>query len=159
MVPILVCKLLDDECVSPLQKFCPEILSKVEGVEVKTRQQIKVAKDTSVKLKSKTNKHRNFSLLNYKWSWLGQVGEVFNKLPSDLKAKGMETSWMKVKSEGKGILNGSAERKNSGRQKKKKLNHKNQQSVHTGSTLNNELNVNLVDWKEYAAIWNANKTH
>ena len=71
----------------------------------------------------------------------------------------METSWMKVKSEGKGILNGSAERKNSGRQKKKKLNHKNQQSVHTGSTLNNELNVNLVNWKEYAAIWNANKTH
>ena len=84
---------------------------------------------------------------------------MFNKLPSDLKAKGMETSWMKVKSEGKGILNGSAERKNSGRQKKKKLNHKNQQSVHTGSTLNNELNVNLVNWKVYAAIWNANKTH
>ena len=84
---------------------------------------------------------------------------MFEKLPSDLKAKGMETSWMKVKSEGKGILNGSAERKNSGRQKKKKLNHRNQQSVHTGSTLNNELNVNLVNWKEYAAIWNANKTH
>ena len=155
----LVCKLLDQECVSPLQKFCPEILSKVEGVEVKTRQQIKVAKDTSLKLKSKTNKLRNFSLLNYKWSWLGQAGEVFDKLPSDLKAKGMETSWMKVKSEGKEILNGSAERKNSGRQKKKKLNHKNQQPVHTGSTLNNELNVNLVNWKEYAAIWNANKTH
>ena len=126
---------------------------------MKTRQQIKVAKDTSVKLKSKTNKHRNFSLLNYKWSWPRQAEEVFNKLPSDLKAKGMETSWMKVKSEGKGILNGSAERKNSGRQKKKKLNHKNQQSVHTGSTLNNELNVNLVNWKEYATTWNANKTH
>ena len=64
----------------------------------------------------------------------------------------------------KAILNGSAKRKNlerkdSGRQKKKKLNHTNQQSVHTGSTLNNELNVNLVNWKEYAAIWNANKTH
>ena len=121
----LVCKLLDDECVSPLQKFCPVILSKVDGVEVKTRQQLKVAKDTSIKLKSKTNKLRNFSLL-CKWSWLGQTEEVINKLPSDFKAKGMETSWMKVKSEGKGILKGSAERKNSGRQKKKKLNHTNQ---------------------------------
>ena len=31
---------------------------------------------------------------------------------------------------------------------------------HTGSTdLNNELDANLVNWKEYAAVWNANKTH
>ena len=85
---------------------------------------------------------------------------MFSKLPSDLKAKGMETSWMNIKTEGKGILNGSGTRKSAGRLKKMKLNHKNQQSVHTGSTvLNNELNANLVNWKEYAAIWNANKTH
>ena len=60
----LVCKLLDDDCVSPLQKFCPKILSKVEGVEVKTRQQIKVAKDTSVKLKSKTQKLKSKTSLS-----------------------------------------------------------------------------------------------
>ena len=42
---------------------------------------------------------------------------------------------------------------------KKKLNHKTQKAVSTGSAiLNNELNANLTDWIQYAITWNTNKT-
>ena len=42
---------------------------------------------------------------------------------------------MKIKTEGKGILNGSAARERAGRLKKIKLNHQKQQSMHTGNTV------------------------
>ena len=75
----LLCKLLDKECVSPLQKFCPSFESKVDNPDAKTRLQKEIAKDTSTKLQAKQNQHRNFSLLNYKWSWQGQAAGIFNK--------------------------------------------------------------------------------
>ena len=106
----LICKLLDGECVEPLQKFAPEFAAAPVG-EVKTRLQHKAASDTSAKLKPKQNQHRDFSLNNYKWSWQGQAASIFNKLPTELKVKGSESSWSKVKSAGKAFTNGSAKTK------------------------------------------------
>ena len=154
----LLCKLLDKECVSPLQKFCPSFESKVDNPDAKTRLQKEIAKDTSTKLQAKQNQHRNFSLLNYKWSWQGQAAGIFNKIPEELKEKGRTTSWSKIKAEGKAILNKTAASK-AKKQKHYKLNHKTQSAVSTGNSgLNNELNANLFNWIEYAAKWNTNKT-
>jgi hypothetical protein len=154
----LLCKLLDKECVSPLQKFCPSFESKVENPDAKTRLQKDDAKDTRIKLHAKQNQHRNFSLLNYKWSWQGQAADIFNKIPEDLKAIGRTTSWSKIKATGKAILNKTASPK-AEIQNHYKLNHKTQAAVSTGNSgLNNELNANLFNWIEYAAKWNTNKT-
>ena len=127
--------------------------------EVKTRLQHKAASDTSAKLKPKQNQHRDFSLNNYKWSWQGQAASIFNKLPAELKVKGSESSWSKVKSAGQAFTNGSAKTKKIAKPTKTKLIHKDQKPVSTGSTvLNNELNANLFHWIEYAVKWNTNKT-
>ena len=156
----LVCKLLDGECVEPLQKFAPEFEAD-SAIEVKTRLQHKMESNKSEELKPKQNQHRNFSLNNYKWSWQGQAARIFNRIPADLKAKGTKGSWMKIKSVGKAIINGSAEMKKLAAPKKtrRKLHHKSQKAVSTGSAiLNNELNANLTDWVEYAIAWNTNKS-
>ena len=81
-----------------------------------------------------------------------------------MKTKGAERSWSKVESAGKGLLNGSTEKKKKSanlkaKKAKKTLNHKTLKAVSTGSAiLNNELNANLTDWVQYAITWNTNKT-
>ena len=64
-VSSLVRKLLNGECVEPLQKNAPEFVAVPDG-KVKTRLQHKAASDNcnSAKLKPKQNHHRNFSLNN-----------------------------------------------------------------------------------------------
>ena len=161
----LVCKLLDEECVQPLQNFAPKLAIK-EAIEdgPKTRQRTVAEDDNSLRLENKADQLRSFSIHTYKYSWQGQAPQILDKVPSDLKTKGAEGSWSKVKSAGKEILNGSAERKKTSanlkaKKAKKKLNHKTQKAVSTGSViLNNELNANLTDWIQYAITWNTNKT-
>ena len=104
------------------------------------------AKDTRIKLQANQNQHRNFSLLNYKWSWQGQAADIFNKIPADLKEIGRTTSWSKIKAAGKAILNKTASPK-AKIQNHCKLNHKTQAAVNTGNSgLNNKLNANLFNW-------------
>ena len=156
----MVCKLLDGECVGPLQKFAPEFEAD-SVVMVKTRLQHKVQSNKSEELKHKQNQHRNFSLNNYKWSWQGQAARIFNRIPADLKAKGTKGSWMKIKSVGKAIINGSAEMKKLAAPKRRGTNDTTnpQKAISTGSaSLNNELNANLTNWIEYTIAWNTNKT-
>jgi hypothetical protein len=161
----LVCKLLDEECVQPLQNFAPKLAIKgaIEGGP-KTRQRTAAEDDNSLKLENKTDQLRSFSIHTYKYSWQAQAPQILDKVPSDLKTKGAESFWSKVKSAGKEILNGSAERKKTyanlkAKKAKKKLNHKTQKAVSTGSAiLNNELNAKLTDWIQYAITWNTNKT-
>ena len=51
---------------------------------------------------------------------------IFNRIPADIKARGTTGSWLKIKSVGKAIINGSAEMKKFAKPKnrKTKLNHK-----------------------------------
>jgi len=153
----LICKLLDKECVEPLQAFCPKFADKVvsEGGP-KTRQQTTAEGDNSLKLGTKTDQLRSFSLQTYKHSWQGQAAQIFDKVPDELKAKGAQSTWSKVKTAGKASLNGSAERKKKSADllpnKKEKLNNKVQLPLHPGG------GVNVRYWIEYASYWNTNKT-
>ena len=153
----LICKLLDKECVEPLQAFCPDFAVKVVSEDgAKTRQRTAAENDNNLKLEAKTGQLRSFSLQTYKHSWQGQAAQIFDKVPSNLKAKGEKDSWLKVKSAGKASLNGSAERKKKSADlvsnKKKKLNNKVQLPWHPGG------GVNVRYWIEYAIYWNTNKT-
>ena len=59
----LICKLLDGECVEPLQKFAPEFAAAPVG-EVKTRLQHKAASDTS-DTSTVLNNELNANLFNW----------------------------------------------------------------------------------------------
>ena len=157
----LLCKLLDGECVSPLQKFCPCFESKVVGSnsDAKTRLQKEASKDKRMKLEQKQNQHRDFSLLNYKWSWQGQAADIFNKIPEELKEKGRTTSWSKVKTAGKAFLNKSALHKQETQKRKKKSKPKTRATSSTGDLkLDVKLSAKMFKGIGYAAKWNANKT-
>ena len=127
--------------------------------DAKTRSQKEAAKDKRVKLEQKQNQHRDFSLLNYKWSWQGQAADIFNKIPEELKEKGRTTSWSKVKTAGKAFLNKSALLKQGTQKHKKKSKLKTRATSSTGDPkLDVKLSAKMFNWIGYAAKWNANKT-
>ena len=157
----LICKLLDEECVAPLQKFKPVLIALAPEVAVagpQLRSTNGLAK--AVSLECKQDKFRDFSLNSYKWSWQGQSASVFSKVPEDLLQKGVAEGWSKVVAAGKKELNGSAE---AGRAKRLKQDESKQKRLKKFQsyevkvkvrTLTNDQHVNNVGgWDKCIEVW------
>ena len=164
----LICKLLDEECVAPLQKFKPVLITTTpEAVADRPKLRSREGLAQGLRLECKQDKLRDFSLNNYKWSWQGQSARVFAKVPEDLLQRGAAGEWSGVRASGKRELNGSAEKDRVKKSKQtesmqKRLKKYQAQAVKMHATgnstvLTNELNANLANWEKYAAEWNAVK--
>jgi hypothetical protein len=164
----IICKLLDEECVAPLQKFKPVLITTApEAVADRPKLRSRGGLAQGLRLECKQDKLRDFSLNNYKWSWQGQSARVFAKVPEDLLQRGAAGEWSDVRTSGKRELNGSAEKdrvkksaQTKSMQKRLKKHQAQAAKVHgTGNStvLTNELNANLANWEKYAAEWNAVK--
>ena len=95
----LICKLLDGECVSHLQKFC--LVLTTSATNRTSRHNVQ-----GLHLESVLHTHRHHSLDTYKRSWVGQASNIFASLPQSLVMLGARTKWSQIKDYGKSHLNG-----------------------------------------------------
>ena len=163
-----ICKSLDAECVAPLQKFKPVLITttpKAVADRHNLRSRERLAQ--GLRLECKQDKLWDFSLNKHKWSWQGQSARAFAKVPEDLLQRGAAGEWSGVRTSGKRELNDSAEKdrvkkskQTTSMQKRLKKYQAQTAKMHgTGNStvLTNEMNANLTNWEKYAAEWNAVK--
>ena len=91
----LICKLLDEECVEPLQKFklvlittAPEAVGGIGLINFEVKRRAGLAQGVEAGVQTRQVTCTGFLLNNYKWSWQGQSARVIPKVPEDLLQRG-----------------------------------------------------------------------
>jgi hypothetical protein len=138
-----ICKILSGECVEPLLKMCPDF--KLEQISTNCNSSGFMGPNSTrssrseVQVTSMVGKLRNGTTLNtFGRCFIAQAHDIFNKIPEDIKQRGVEKGWMKVVKDGQRFLRGE-ERRNDGTKKETNKTKHTKSEIYS-TKLVNELN-------------------